>query len=79
MLLTIMVEMMIFGTNKGISSISLVAMKRFVPPPTEMTPEMGFFFAMSFNLAFALAIDWLTAIFLVTDAFFVERSTGMGR
>ena len=57
MLLTIIVETMIFGTNKGISSINLAAMKRFVPPPTEMTPERGFFFATSFNLALALEMD----------------------
>jgi hypothetical protein len=69
---------MIFGTNKGISSINFVAMKRFVPPPTEMTPEICFFLAISFNPAFALEIDWLTAMFLVSVVLSVERSKGIG-
>jgi hypothetical protein len=70
---------MIFGRNKGISSINFVAMKRLVPPPIEMIPEIGSFFVISVNLAFATEMDRLTAIFLVSVAFFVERSNGIGR
>jgi hypothetical protein len=69
---------MIFGTNKGISSINFVAMKRFVPPPTEMIPEICSFLAISFNLAFALEMDWLTAISLESVVLIVERSNGIG-
>ena len=56
-LLTIIVETIIFGTNNGISSINCVAMKRFVPPPIEMTPEICFFLAIPFNLPFAKEMD----------------------
>jgi hypothetical protein len=53
-------------------------MKRFVPPPTEMTPEISLFFDILFNLAFALEMDWLMAISLVRVVFFVDKSNGTG-
>ena len=46
-----------FQSAKVLPSINFVAMKRFVPPPREIAPEICTFLTICFNLVFAREIS----------------------
>ena len=77
-LLAIMVDAMTFGTISGISVMTLIAIPRLVPPPTETAPDMRCCFASVVNFFFAASTTLSRAVFLSPSPFVAERSNLIG-